>query len=121
VILEPIDEVEDPTHRGIPWELRAFAEDGERTPFRGAELTPTFDRGKLRETGIIFGSTGCNEYRASYEYPRVRKTYERINVADPVTTRRACRGPRYLAEQEERFLAVLGGLGETRTSRWTAG
>lgn len=111
-ILEPIDKNEGLPQRGTPWELRAFAEDGDQTLVRGVKITLTFDRGTLREVGTVFGSTGCNEYRADYEYPRVGNSLERIVVAAPVTTRRACAGPRYLTEQEERFLAVLGDLGE---------
>jgi heat shock protein HslJ len=109
-ILEPMGE--EPPQKGIPWELRTFAEGDQQTPVRGAEVTLTFDRGTLREEGTIFGSTGCNDYRAAYEYPRAHNTFERIIVAAPVTTRRACPGPPYLAEQEQRFLAVLGDLGE---------
>ena len=109
-ILEPMGE--EPPHKGIPWELRTFPERVERTPVRGAEVTLTFDRGTLREEGTIFGSTGCNDYRAADEYPRAPNTFERIIVAAPVTTRNACPRPPYLAEQEQRFLAVLGDLGE---------
>lgn len=109
-ILEPLGE--EPTQKGTPWELRAFAEGGEQTPVRGTEVTLAFDRGTLREEGTVFGSTGCNDYRAAYEYPTAHNTFERIIVADPVTTRRACPGPPYLSEQEQRFLAVLGDLGE---------
>ena len=109
-ILEPMGE--EPSQKGTPWELRAFAEGDELTPVRGAGVTLTFDRGTLREEGTVFGSTGCNDYSAAYEYPRPHNTFERITVAAPVTTRRACPGPPYLAEQEQRFLAVLGDLGE---------
>ena len=65
----------------------------------------------LRE-GVAFGSTGCNDYRAAYEYPTRHNTFERIVVDDPVSTRRACPKSQRLAAQEQRFLAVLGDLGE---------
>jgi heat shock protein HslJ len=77
-----------------------------------APITLTFDRGTLRREGKIFGSTGCNEYRAAYEYPTRHNTFERIVVDDPVSTRRACSESQRIAAQEQRFLAVVGDLGE---------
>ena len=116
-ILEPLSEGEDPEQRGTPWELRYFEENGEKTPVVGEPpITLTFDRGTLRREGVIFGSTGCNEYRATYEYPAAHNTFERIVVDDPVSTRRACPKSPGLAEQEQRFLAVVEDLGEYPTA-----
>ena len=110
-ILEPIAEGDEPKQRGTPWELGYFVENGEKIPVVGeTPVTLTFDRGTLRREGKIFGSTGCNEYRAAYEYPT--NTFERIVVDDPVSTRRACPKSQRLAAQEQRFLAVIGDLGE---------
>ena len=112
-ILEPIAEGEEPKQEGTPWELRYFVENGAKTPAVGdAPITLTFDRGTLRGEGMVFGSTGCNDYRAAYEYPTRHNTFERITVDDPVSTRRACPESQRLAAQEQRFLAVLGDLGE---------
>ncbi|HEV2745610.1 MAG TPA: META domain-containing protein [Rubrobacter sp.] len=112
-ILEPIAGGEEPKQRGTPRELRYFVENGEKTPVAGeAPITLTFDRGTLRREGEIFGSTGCNEYRAAYEYPTRHNTFEHIVVDAPVSTRRACPKGQQLAEQEQRFLAVVGDLGE---------
>jgi heat shock protein HslJ len=112
-ILEPIAGGEEPKQEGTPWELRYFVENGEKTPVAGeAPNTLTFDRGTLRREGEIFGSTGCNEYRAAYEYPTRHNTFERIVVDDPVSTRRACSESQRIAAQEQRFLAVVGDLGE---------
>ncbi len=112
-ILEPMAKGEEPKQKGTPWELRYFVENGEKTPVVGdAPITLTFDRGTLRREGVVFGSTGCNDYRAAYEYPAAHNTFERIVVDDPVSTRRACPKSQRLAAQEQRFLAVLGDLGE---------
>jgi heat shock protein HslJ len=112
-ILEPIPEGQEPKQRGTPWELRYFVENGEKTPVVGdALVTLTFDRGTLRREGAVFGSTGCNDYRAAYEYPTRHNTFERIVVDDPVSTRRACPKSQRIAAQEQRFLAVVGDLGE---------
>lgn len=112
-VLEPLAEGARPGRDGTPWELRSFVEDGKTTRVRGeGGITLRLDRGTLREEGTIFGSTGCNGYRAAYEYLRSHNTFERIIVADPVTTRRKCPGPPYLSEQEQRFLEVIGDLGE---------
>jgi heat shock protein HslJ len=112
-VLEPIPEGEEPKQKGTPWELRYFVENGEKIPVVGeAPITLTFDRGTLRREGKIFGSTGCNDYRAAYEYPTRHNTLERIVVDDPVSTRRACPKSQRLVAQEQRFLAVVGDLGE---------
>lgn len=112
-ILEPLPEGVRLERDGTPWELRYFVENGEKTPVAGeAPITVTFDHGTLRRAGVIFGSTGCNEYRAAYEYPAAHNTFERIVVDDPVNTRQACPKSQRLAAQERRFLAVVGDLGE---------
>ncbi len=112
-ILEPLAKGARLERDGLPWELRSFVEDGKATRVRGDDaITLTFDRGTLRDEGTISGTTGCNDYRATYEFPRAHNTFERIMVADPVATRRKCDGPPYLSEQEQRFLVVLGDLGE---------
>lgn len=112
-ILEPLSEGEDPEQRGTPWELQYFEENGEKIPVVGeAPITVTFDRGTLRREGVVFGSAGCNDYRATYQYPTRHNTFERIVVADPVSTRRACPKSQRLAAQEQRFLTVIGDLGE---------
>lgn len=112
-ILEPIAEGEEPKQEGTPWELRYLVENGAKSPVVGdAPITLTFDRGTLRREGMVFGSTGCNDYRAAYEYPTRHNTFERIVVDDLVSTRRACPKGQRLAAQEQRFLAVLGDLGE---------
>jgi heat shock protein HslJ len=38
--------------------------------------------------------------------------FERIVVDDPISTRRACSESQRIAAQEQRFLAVVGDLGE---------
>ena len=112
-ILEPIPEGEEPRQRGTPWKLRYFVENGAKTPVVGdAPITLTFDRGTLRTEGVVSGSTGCNDYRAAYRYPTRHNTFERIVVDDPVSTRRACPKDQRPADQEQRFLAVVGDLGE---------
>jgi heat shock protein HslJ len=110
-ILEPMGE--EPPQKGKRWELRYLVENGAKTPILGgAPITLTFDRGMLLREGVAFGSTGCNDYRAAYEYPTRHNTFERIVVDDPVSTRRACPKSQRLAAQEQRFLAAVGDLGE---------
>ena len=65
----------------------------------------------MREEGSIFGSAGCNDYRAAYGYPTPHNTLERIVVDDPFAYPRECPDSRDLPD-EKRFFAVLGGLGE---------
>ncbi len=111
-ILEPLRDGEEPEQEGTPWELRSFVEDGETTSVVGtAPITLTFDRGTLRREGTFFGSAGCNDYRVTYEYPTARNTLDRIFLAEPVTTRRACPKSDHLSDQEQRFLEVLDDLG----------
>ena len=112
-ILKPFSEGEEPEQRGTPWEFRYFEENGEKAPVVGeAQVTLTFDRGTLRREGVVSGSTGCNDYRAAYQYPARHNTFERIFVDDPVSTRRACPKNQRIAAQEQRFLTVVGDLGE---------
>ncbi|WP_407690835.1 META domain-containing protein [Rubrobacter tropicus] len=111
-ILEPLAKDAELSREGTPWELAAFVEQGVTTRAAGeAPITLTFDRGTLRREGAIYGSTGCNDYRAAYEYPTARNTFERIVVADPVSYPRECPDTRDLSD-ENRFLEILGDLGE---------
>ena len=105
-ILEPIAEGDEPKQKGTPWELRYFVENGEKTPAVGEPpITLTFDRGTLRDEGIMFGSTGCNDYRVAYEHPIARNGPDRLILAAPTVTKRKC-APN-AARDEERFLGTL--------------
>ncbi len=105
-VLEPLARGGEPEQKGTPWALRGFVEGGKTTPVSGkAGITLTFDEGTLRRTGTIFGSTGCNAYSVAYEHPIARNGPDRLNLAEPVVTKRGCSGSRGLLEQ--RFLRTL--------------
>lgn len=105
-VLEPLAKGAEPEQKGTPWALRGFVEGGKTTPVSGeAGITLTFDRGTLRRTGEMFGSTGCNDYSVAYEHPIARNGPDRLNLAEPVVTKRGCPGSRGLLEQ--RFLGIL--------------
>jgi hypothetical protein len=59
----------------------------------------------LTVTGKTFGSGGCNSYRVAYEHPIVRNGPDRLNLAEPVVTKRECSGSRGLMEQ--RYIGIL--------------
>lgn len=53
----------------------------------------------------MFRTTGCNDYSVAYEHPIARNGPDRLNLSEPVVTKRGCPGSRGLLEQ--RFLGIL--------------
>ncbi len=107
-ILQPLAEGEEPEQEGTPWLLRGLVEAGRTTPVPGdAGITLAFDCGTLRAEGTMFGSAGCNDYRVAYEHPIARNGPDRLVLAEPSVTRRACAAPPAVTERERRFLGIL--------------
>jgi hypothetical protein len=105
-VLEPLARGAEPEQKGTPWALRGIVEGGKTTPVSGkAGITLTFDRGTLRRTGTMFGSTRCNDYSVAYEHPIARNGPDRLELAEPVVTKRECSGSCGLIEQ--RFVSIL--------------
>ena len=85
------------------WELEKFIGAGKTTPaLSGTEVTLTFDRGTLRETGTVSGSTGCNRYSTDYATRGDELIFEDVAV-----TEMACQEPAGVMEQEELYLNFL--------------
>lgn len=104
-VYEPLPKdivVEEP---GDAWVLVKFVEDDRVTPvLSGTEITLRFDRGTLRRTGTMSGSTGCNAYSADYEY------INEFTSGTPVITsitEKACYTPAGVMEQEQLYLTFL--------------
>ncbi len=64
----------------------------------GTEITATFG-----DDGHVAGSAGCNRYGGTWFVDEAA-----ITIGPLATTRRTCRGPDGLTEQESAFLAALG-------------
>ena len=61
------------------------------------EMTALFD-----ENGLVSGSAGCNNYRASFE-----TSAETINIGPAASTRKLCPEPEGIMDQEALYLAAL--------------
>ncbi len=106
-VLEPRAREAEPEQKGTPRGRCEVSWKGAR-PRRvsgKAGITLTFDDGTLSRTGNVFGSTGCNPFRVAYEHPIARNGPDRLNLAEPVVTKRRCSGSRGLLEH--RFLRTL--------------
>ena len=92
----------------VPWKLEKFVENGEATPVLGeTEITIAFDKGNLRNRGTVRGSAGCNEYTADYVNRSYPNGLEGPNFDDFTVTRKLCRSPEGIMEQERRYLGFL--------------
>ena len=91
VVFEPVPN--DPLD-GTSWVLVSL--EGE-DPLGGISITASFDAGSLH------GSSGCNNYGASYEIDG-----DRIEVREIESTLMACIDPRGASDQEQKFIALLG-------------
>ncbi len=66
----------------------------------GSDTTARFERESGVPSGLVTGSTGCNDYSAAYA-----ATFDEIAINQPATTRQAC--PAGLDDQEQQFLQRL--------------
>lgn len=102
------DEVKQAT---VPWKLEKFVENGDATPvLENTEVTITFNGGNLRKTGTVRGSAGCNKYAADYLYRSYQNDVEGLNFSDFAVTKKLCRSPEGIMEQENRYLNFLAGV-----------
>ncbi|HEY54657.1 MAG TPA: transporter substrate-binding domain-containing protein, partial [Caldilineae bacterium] len=69
----------------------------------GAEATAVFANGGLT------GNAGCNEYNASYELEG-----DDITISQAVTTRKFCKQPEGVMEQETDFMSAYGEVSQYR-------
>ncbi len=99
----PLREGEKVERPGAPWMLEKFVERGTVTPaLEGTEITLTFNRGTLRESGTVSGSAGCNTYAADYTYHR-----DSLTLKTRAVTEMACEDPAGVMEQEQRYLSFF--------------
>jgi heat shock protein HslJ len=102
--LVPLREEANTEGTGAAWVLEKFVDGGAATPvLRGTEITLTFDRGTLRETGTVYGSAGCNTYTADYIYHRD----DSLTLETLAVTKMACEDPAGIMQQEQRYLSFL--------------
>ncbi|CAN5889148.1 hypothetical protein BH23ACT11_BH23ACT11_20360 [soil metagenome] len=107
-VLVPLNQENDAVEATTPWKLVRFVENGTATPvLEGTEITIAFDRGTLRENGTVRGAAGCNQYSANYVYRTYPGGLEGPNFHDFAVTRKLCRGPDSIMEQERRYLNFL--------------
>ena len=96
------------TQETTPWTLERFIENSEATRvLQETEITIAFDRGTLRKRGSATGSSGCNEYSADYVDRSYANSLEGPNFEDFTVTRKLCRSPEGVMDQERRYLNVL--------------
>ncbi len=86
-----------PTLQGVNWNVTAFNNGRQAvvSPLLGTTLTMTFDKGQ------VYGSSGCNTYRAAYS-----NQGNRLSIGPTVATRKACSAEGVM-QQEQEFLAAL--------------
>ena len=107
-VFVPLAEGEEVARATVPWKLEKFVRNGSATPVsEGTKITIAFDRGTLRKRGTVRGSAGCNEYTANYVYRFYQDGLEGPNFKDSAVTRKLCRSPEGIMEQELRYLDVL--------------
>jgi len=82
------------------WTLTAYnnGRGGLVTPLLDTTITATFN-----DEGRLFGSAGCNTYRAGFE-----QLDDTLSIGAAASTRRFCATPDGTMEQEQAFLALLG-------------
>lgn len=104
-VYEPLRKDADVEDSGSAWVLEKFIDGTEETSvLEGTRITLKFDRGTLRRTGTMSGSTGCNTYSAEYEY--INESMAGAPVVTSVTEK-ACSAPAGVMEQEQRYLSRL--------------
>ncbi|MBL0167733.1 MAG: META domain-containing protein [Propionivibrio sp.] len=86
-----------PTLQGVTWSVTGFNNGRQAVvgPLLGTELTLTFDQGR------VYGSSGCNTYRAAYT-----SEGNRLAIGPVASTRKAC-SVEGVMQQEREFLAAL--------------
>jgi len=93
LVLEPTPLV------GTTWQLTAYnnGKGGITSVLAGTEITAVFG-----EDGMVAGSAGCNDYKATYEV-----TDFGIKVGPVASTRKMCSEPEGTMEQEAAYLKAL--------------
>jgi heat shock protein HslJ len=83
---------------GVPWVMTGHhnGKGGYVSAVAGSEVTAEFD-----DEGHMFGSGGCNRYRASFEMEG-----NSISISPPMSTRMACPDEK-ITEQETMYFALL--------------
>ena len=98
-VLEPTSLV------GTTWEMMRYNDGrgGLSSAIRGTEITAFF-----AEDGSLTGSSGCNQYAATWEVPgNVNASSGPISIGPAATTRMFCGEPEGTMEQEGAYLAAL--------------
>lgn len=106
----PSPEVQEqvPTLTGITWELVSYDSGriAQESVTVGTTVTARFERG-----GIVHGSSGCNQYSASFE-----STGTSLLISTPQHTRERCHAPAGVETQEKVYLLDL-----ERVRTWSIG
>jgi len=86
-----------PTLLGVNWNVTGFNNGRQAvvSPLLGTTLSMTFDQGQ------VYGSSGCNTYRAAYT-----SEGNRLAIGSVASTRKACSAEGVM-QQEREFLAAL--------------
>jgi heat shock protein HslJ len=88
---------------GTLWTLISVGtEDSPMAPMEGSQFTAVFDRIAGVPSGIVSGSTGCNDYNATYA---ANLTEIKVNL--PVRTNNDCPNPDMQLEAEQQFFLGL--------------
>jgi heat shock protein HslJ len=84
---------------GTEWKVTAYNNGQEAvvSVLADSEMTALFD-----ENGLVSGSAGCNNYRASFE-----TSAETITIGPAASTRKLCPAPEGIMDQEALYLAAL--------------
>ena len=84
-----------------PWVLESYGEQGNlQAILEGSEITAIFDSAE----GKVKGSAGCNNYFAGYEIKN-----NELSISDAGSTMMFCGEPKGVMDQEQQYLALLGG------------
>ncbi|MFN2277052.1 MAG: META domain-containing protein [Candidatus Promineifilaceae bacterium] len=88
-----------PSLTGTVWTVTEFNNGNEAvvSVLDGTEMTAVF-----AEVGIVGGSAGCNNYRASFEADETN-----ITIGPAAVTRKMCAEPEGIMEQEALYLAAM--------------
>lgn len=95
---------EEPDLLNISWTLDSFTVDENEveSTLTGTEITAVFTPGDNFSSGTVSGSTGCNDYTASFTLEG-----NTIDIFDLEKTEAQCDNPPGIMSQEQRFVSAL--------------
>jgi heat shock protein HslJ len=95
---------EEPGLMGISWTMDSFTGDDNMVEpmLAGTQITAIFTAGDNLSSGTVSGSTGCNDYTASFTLEG-----NSIDIFDLEKTEAQCDNPPGIMSQEQRFVSAL--------------